>query len=282
MIILSIFFFTGSCNKPLSNKRYNLTSKEHENLTHFFKELLLEHGGAYTLFGDKPVTIEDIRDYNEEDFKKLNEYLKNHPEIPVLYVDRKIDETWKDWQRLASNFELTNYILAEINPIDFPEKTSLLVFINIKNTILILQKHYDDFKRVVGHDFNPVEVVFELKNGKQEFWDKVLYHYALCGILLGYGYENAWLFEWYMSRKNNPFLNNLQKNTTPSDNSDPRVKADCYLDKTPFRMPIFSCLDKKRSNKLIKKYSKTRKEIARYYKNHDFLEVTLNKLTSKD
>ena len=280
--ILSILFFTASCTKSHYIKSHNLTLKDCENLTSFFKELLFEHGGAYTLFGDKPITIEVRNDYDEEDFNKLNEYFQNHPEIPLIQVERNIDKTWKDWQRLANNFDLTNYILAEIKPDHYGEKESLLVFINIKRTALILQKYYDYFKRTVGYDFNPIDIIFELKNGNQTFWKTVFSHYALCGILLGYGSENAWLFEWYMKNKNNPFLTNIQKKAKPSDNTDPRVKADVYIYNVPFRMPVFSCLDKEKSNKFIKKYSKKRKEIVSYYKNKNFLEVTLKKLESKD
>ncbi len=81
-----------------------------------------------------------------------------------------------------------------------------------------------------------------------------------------------------MNNSNNLVINNLHKNSRPSDSSDPNIKSKFKVNKQAFRLPIFACFDDKQSSKLIQKYSENRKQIMNYYSNRDFLDVTLNQL----
>lgn len=278
MLLLSTFFY--SCNKQFQsentqNKLEQLSFEEKENLTTFFNEFLFNHAGAYTLFGNcKSVTIEPLLHYDFEDFRKIDEYIKNHPKLKVIKVERKLEETWKDWKKLSDKFEIKNYILTELK---FSEKESLLIFLNIKNTIKVLEQYYDDFKRVTKEDFNPIDVISRIKNKDDDFWKKIFKNHALVGILLGYGYDNASLFNLFMTN-DDLYLKNLHQNSKPSEDS--RKKSKYYINNIPFRLPIFVCLNKKQSDELIKKYSDERKKILKLYKNKDFLSVTIEKLTS--
>jgi hypothetical protein len=196
------------------------------------------------------MTVESFYDYSEEDFKKMNEYFRNHPEITVIQMERKIDETWKDWIRLSDKIKLTNYVLREIKLKHSSKKESLLVFINIKNTALTLEKYYNDFEKAVGYHFDPLKVVLELERGKQDFWEIIVCDKKLLGILLGYGYENACLCSWYSQDHNHPFLINLYEHSYPSENNEPRITSHFFIDHTPFRLPIFACLEPKAINLL--------------------------------
>lgn len=278
---LSIFFCGCDKKYPITeppSQFDGLSLNDKEKLTSFFNELLFVYGGAYTLFGsNKPITIEPLLYYDAKDFKKIGEYIKNHPDLDVINIDRRLEETWADWKKLSSRHETANYILTEIKLDNFSAKESLLVFINIKNTSKILKQYYDDFKKEVGKDFDPDDVINNInKNGV--FWKKIFKNHALAGILLGYGYDNAVLFNRFMTI-GDPYVKNLHKNSYPSEDS--REKAKYYINDIPFRLPIFVCLDEKQSKELIKKYSSERKKIIKTYKNKDFLIYTLEKLASK-
>lgn len=268
---LSISIFTG-CSSNNEHLQFQLSKKNRHNLTLFFEELLIEHGGIYTLYGHKPMTIESIYDYNEEDMKKIQGFLQNHPEIESAQVERYIDETWLDWKKISRNYEIRNYLLAEIHPSSYLEKESLLLFINLKETLLALQKYYNDFRVAYGKEFCPMKVILDLKQGKDEFWKAICDNQATMGILLGYGYNNSWLFKWKNGKKSSSDL------LINCYNSKKSKKSKYYLNKKIFNLPSFAWLDAEESKSLLEKYAKERKKITKIYKKRDFLDCTLEKL----
>jgi hypothetical protein len=251
-----INLFLSSCHRAL------IDPEKKAKITAFFEEFLLEHGGAYTLFGSKPVTVEDLVDCSEEALQKIQQYLNEHPEIETLLVDRKLEEGWEAWKKTPNTRIGKNYILTEMQ---FPD-CKLLVFINIKNTISVMNEHYTLFSEVLGNHFNPHEIVNELRIGKQDSWRKIFAHYNLTGILLGYGKENACRFK------------ETSKRSRVSENNDPRIQSEFYLKQRPFRLPIFVILDEDEGNSLIEKYKNERKAIKEKYEGRDFLSVTLSRL----
>lgn len=254
---IAINLFLSSCHHE------TIGPEKRAEITGFFEEFLLEHGGAYTLFGSKPVTIEDLVDCSEQALQNLQEYLNNHPEVETILVDRKLEEGWEAWKTIPNKHLAKNFILTEI---EFPD-CRMLLFINIKNTIAVMRENHILFSEVLGNHFNPETVVIELQNGIQDSWRQILANYKLTGILLGYGKENARRFK---ERK--------EGEVAPSENNDPRIKAECYLNGRPFRVPIFVILDEIESDAVVKKYKKEREEIKLKYQGRDFLDVTLSNL----
>lgn len=266
LCFLSIFVY--SCSRSSS-----LKEKERATLTKFFEELLLEHGGAYTLLGSKPATIEDFIDMSPANYDKLQEYLAAHPEIPRLEIERHLEEGWEVLkQKPISVFN--RFILTEVNCGSY----NLLVFLNTELTIRSMKEHYSEFKRVAGSDFDPIAEIENLRLGKHDLWRRVFNDFVCEGILLGYGIENARFFEKLYSERAN---GNLQEEYKPSENNDPRLKAECYLNNKPFRIPIFVMLDENESRVLVAKYKEEREQIKKRYLGKDFLDVTLSQLDQK-
>ena len=262
---LLIFFFLSSCNRDYKI----LNNESREKITGFFEELLLEHGGAFTLFGSKPVTEEVLLNDAQDQLKKMQEYLKNN-NIEYLLLDRKFEEGWEEWKKLKPVYQSKNFILTEIN---FKDYRSVALF-NVKTTISILEKYHNYFEEILGFSFNSKKIVYELREGKTEIWQKLLSNHKATGILYGYGLQNACLFDKYMHDE--PAF--LGKSKT-SENNDPRLKAECYLNNNPFRIPIFVILDVKESNYLINTYQNEREKIKKKYQNKNFLELVFSKLS---
>ena len=249
--------FSCSCS------RQSFSSDERDKVTGFFEKLILEHGGAYTLFGSKPITIESLIDISEENLQKIREWLLKHPEIETVgEVERKLEEGWDIWKK-RKQFSL-RFILREIDL----DGDQMLVFMNTQMTEKALLKDYETFRQIVGKDFDAKQEIAAFRSGLTPFWQKLLLDYKAKGILFGYGYRNASLF-----------LNECGKSGyRPSENNDPRLQAECVLNDKPFRIPIFVMFDKSESQKLIKQYKKEREEIKKVYEDRDFLTVTLNEL----
>lgn len=234
----------------------------------FFKELLLEHGGAYTLFGSKPITLEPLLDCSEGAYECLQEYLQKNPEVVSIPIERSLEEGWEAWNKQPLRLS-DNFILKEINLSD----NRMLVFFNVKSTISTLRRHYEVFKKILQSDFDPNEVVQKLYEDTPAIWKKLLLDHEAKGILFGYGIKNAHRFKKMMETT-------ISQNIKASENNDPRLKAECYLHGSPFRIPIFAMLDELESRKLVSNYKKERDKIVEAYSDKNFLEVTLKKLIS--
>jgi len=264
LCFLSIFAYNCSSISSLKDK-------ENQILTRFFEELLLEHGGAYTLLGSKPATIENLIDMSPENYEELQNYLANHPEIPIIEIERHLEEGWEIFKRKPIPFS-NRFILTEVNCGDY----NLLVFLNTELTASLMKQHYPEFKRIVEVDFDPITEIENLRMGKHELWRSVFNDFTCKGILLGYGLENGKLFERLHKDR---AQGNLKEEYLPSENNDPRIKAACYLNEVPFRLPIFVMFDKSESEELVRKYKEERERIKEFYSKKNFLDATLSILT---
>jgi hypothetical protein len=235
-----------------------------EKMQGFLEELLLEHGGAYTLFGSKAVTMENLLDYSPEDIVALREYFQQHPKVDYVLVDRQLEEGWEAWKNQAMPVS-KKYVLAEVI---FP-CSHMLVFVNIPNTIDVMNRHRGEFEEILGKGFEVQEIIEELQAGTYSKWVKLLSDPLTSGILLGYGTENARLFRDNL--RNGAVVTEIM----PSENNDPRLKAECTLNGRPFRLPIFGIYDQSASQRLLAQYKKERSTIQKYYSHKDFFDVTM-------
>ncbi|OGN64199.1 MAG: hypothetical protein A3E80_03930 [Chlamydiae bacterium RIFCSPHIGHO2_12_FULL_49_9] len=266
---LILFFFLSICSCSRSER---LTGTDREILTKFFEELLLEHGGAYTLLGSKPATVEDLIDMSPENQKKIRQYLASHPEIPAIEIDRHLEEGWEILQRKKVSIS-EKFVFTQVNYKNY----NLLVFLNVDLAISALMKHDSEIKRISDSDFDPIALIEDLRTGKHDVWRQIFDDFVCQGILLGYGLKNGILFQdLYKERVSG----SLKEEYLPSENNDPRLKAESDLNGVPFRIPIFVMFDKKESENLVANYKKERERIREFYSGKDFLDTTLSQLKS--
>jgi hypothetical protein len=242
-----------------------LSQQEYAALNSFFSAFLFKEGGAYTLFGEKPITFDVLIPSDHEEKCEGN------------------DQFWENgWKKIRGKMKTPLFILTE-RPSPFNELRAVFL-VNIAATAITLKKHYTEFREFVGFEFDPLLTVFEIENESSQFWSKVLSDTHLLGILLGYGDANAYLHQYWIKAQNKgaasekirDFLTVI-RDQAPTSNSGAKTKDDIL-----FHLPIFACHSRTESASLLKKYKKDRARIRHLYKGKDLVEVSLKRLTSKD
>lgn len=281
-IIVFSFLWTG-CNAPkeTSARSYELTLDERKFLKEFFCDLLFGYDGAYTLFGTKPVSLSLIQTpATDEEIAEWNAYYESLPEeekTQMMMRKKRYDfpANYHKWQEIKHRFPIRQYLFGTFL---LDDKTEIILFVNIEMTIRTLLEYYDDFRRVLGLDFDPLQVVFEVENSDSPFWKKVAIEgHSLLGILLGYGRDNAWFFEWNMKYEGEQNKIGNFFRTLPSKFDGDRYIR--YPDPQDFPLPIFKSFGLHPNTQLISQYRKEQKQIKKLYRGKDDVDVALDWLT---
>ena len=322
LIMLLILFTT--CSSPSQKPhQWNLTKEEHAWLEKFFRYFMLHETAIYTLAGSKPLTEmtllyegtlkEQLREEKREDhayfllnrgnerdmefYEKLSSLEK---EEKAYLIDEKdfihnIEELWDQWEKIQYRFPIQKRFLLvkKERPKEdwkelFPTCTAIydVFLVNVPKTALVIQENYELFRRAVGYDFDPLEIVFDLENKNSKFWDKITgkeawkYSY-LWGLLYGFGKENTFLHFW----KNRHIREPCEKEKLLSTNL--QTWSSCkdrpsFIDKNAFTISLFPIpLFKSFSpeDPIVAKYEMERKKIQHLYKGKDFVTFTLELLT---
>lgn len=274
-----LFFVLPSCNLSSHPESNSLSSEEHLALESLFSHLLLHEGGAYTLFGSKPISFEIFSEISTEEKQEFFT-LSSHP---VIKNELNFFENWNVWERLKNQYPMSRFLLFQRRPPSFSPAKSAVFLVNVTATACALQKHYQKFREVVGKEFDPLDVVFEIQNHDSSFWNTVLDREDLLGILLGYGEENAWLFVKIKAwEEKAPQENDLKARFLASLSLQSAGSNSLSSFDVSFPLPCFGCYASEESSNLIKKYENERIAIKKAYRGKDFVQVTLDKLTSKD
>ncbi len=243
----------------------------------FFSDLLFEEQGVFTLFEDKPMVMTLLYYYTKEEMQTFYDALPESVKKETQSAVYDYAENWDKWERTKELFPIEKYLFAKrcISP---DRKLFLGCFVNIAETALAIQENYEDFRRVVGTDFHPLQEVLNIGDESSVFWDKVLKNHALQGILLGFGKRNAYLFQW-MAEGNSEKEEQFIEQSLLYNISD---KNPFYGTATVenFAIPVFRHYASEENNKLLEKYKQQREKIRSIYKGRDCLEVTLHQLTS--
>ena len=116
-------------------------------------------------------------------------------------------------------------------------------------------------------------MVFEVEDSSSKFWNNVLKQHVLLGILLGFGKNNSWFFEWTQRQnKPNAFFQSLPIRISEEEN------AKNYGPQN-FSLPVFLCYGLYDNESLIEKYKKERKKIKNLYRGRDEVDIALEWLT---
>ncbi len=263
-IIICIFSLHSSlamaldkmANAPLSR----IPLEDRVRLESLFYKIFNEDHGAYALFGDKPVA--------------LSSYFKVTPweNIIELGILRANDETfnrkWKTWEKYRHLFKIKDFILIKEDSklIDINN----IIIINKENFIKAVNNNLSLFERILGHSFNPKEVLKNIESRKTTFVDSIENNQVLWGILLGYGKHNAILY----SRWKRPIRNksSLQYKSIGDYFYTPLIMNSVYFNGSP---------QHPESLELMEKYRKQRGDISSIYSQGNLLEISLSKLVSE-
>lgn len=291
----------------------------------FFRYFLLCESAIYTLAGSKPLTettlfYEDrpeelLREERRNDFvyfllnrsneKDMQFYEKLSPqekEEKAYLIDDKdfihnIEELWDKWEKIQHRFQIKKRFLLfkkeypkEYWQHLFPEYSAIhtIFFIDVVKTALVIQENYELFKRAVGFDFDPLEVVFEMEQDKSPFWDtihgKEAWNYSyLWGLLYGFGKENSFTHFWKSRNirsdkyceKGKILSPHIKK--WPSYKNRPSFSEKGAFSLSNFVIPAFNSFSE--NDPVVAKYEAEKEKIKELYKGKDFVIQTLELLT---
>lgn len=152
-----------------------ISQNEKEDLDAFFNQLI-SRGGAYTLFGNKPITTIWYSGYL--DWRDIeNTVVCTHG--------------WKTWVKHQQKFPSRTYSIKRIR---FSESDWQLFLINKTSTIKEIDKNILLFKRTLGSSLT-AEEIWKQMDASDDFFLSVTQRHDLLGILLGYGTENSCAFQ---------------------------------------------------------------------------------------
>ena len=268
LFISCISFVTLSSSKKLEEKKISnqLSMEEKKWMDAFFRGVMLQQQGIYTLFGSKPMTMVPL-ELQEKDSKAADKK-------QIVQENYHLVENWENWEKLESKFPLHRFALFKrADAID--PNLQFIYFADLTKVALVLQENYNVFRKETGLDFDALEESLTLEQGS-EFWDQVFDQPALLGLVLGYGMKNSFCFQWkYCSSENQEKISGaLQFNF-----SDKPQSGKATLEK--LTLPIFASFSDG-EDEVIQKYQKEREAIQAVYEGRDFLAVTLQKLTQAD
>jgi len=292
---LAVFLFLGSftllmmCTSPKKSVKpsatFSVNKEERGWLQEFFHDLLFESPGAYVLYGTKPMSLSCIKKaYTEEEQAQMKVmYDALSEQEKTKYIVREDDEydfyaNFHKWEQIKQRFSITQYLFGTFPARFNPDGSDLLFFVNIEMAIRTLLKYYEDFRRILGFDFDPLQVVFEIENRESKFWNRVIHDDVLLGILLGFGRDNAWFFKWRMELKEEPNKVGDFLKTLPVHSSN--THRVLYPNPEEFMLPIFMTYGLHPTDQqLIEQYKKEREQIKVLYKGRDEVDLALEWLT---
>lgn len=243
-------------------------------LTQFFKDLLLYEGGIYTLLGEKPITIVSLPHYTQEEIEAYHAKLSEDERKKLFSMKNySLPQTWDKWKKINDRYQMKRFLLNEFRS-ESNQKVSHLYFVNILQTANLIEDHYENFRKEVEFDFDPLEVVLQLKQETlSEFWLKISKNSYLSGLLLGYGKANAYAFhrKYSSSKISKEFFAKY-----PSTFSRKLPQGEITYSIDDFEIPMFVSFAF--PDEIVEKYQKKKKQIQELYKGKDFLDFTLQVL----
>lgn len=245
-----------------------LSNEEKIALEVFFRKILLEDSFAYVLFGSKPIATAM--------------FYQHIPEAEKDELNCAVKKGWTLWHKHKHRFILKNYILRSIGSEE--DKGIKIVLVNKKRLLEEVENNLPVFQQRLGKDFTPSKLLELFEYDPNPFKDVLQSQHLLIGIIYGFGKHNSSVFEkeWKKMKK----LQDLKKFSSQEELQKAMGKTEtfqrCFEGGSTFiKLPKFNYDHKhKETRSLMERYQNECLYIDRVYKNNDFLQITLEKLTS--
>lgn len=265
--------------------------KDRKHLDYFFKDLLIEDCGGYTLFGNKPMFMGG--------YTKPFCLLTWHRFLRSLFPPNlRVCRGWKTWKKYQHFFSDSAFLLvAEPNPLFLRwEKPTFREELNPVVSILLINKekfcetvtaYQKDFQTILEReDLSCNQLLLEAET--LPFLKTVLQcKEELFGILLGYGRENARLFQEREDGKEVAFFAFPWGEEVEYFFRHRLGDMWWWFGIYPKQLELFLGYptflvdpDSLETKRLKEEFLETRKRILTYYEGKDFLEATLSRLAS--
>jgi hypothetical protein len=278
--------FLSAVHASVREKMLSIPAEELEQLKALFNYLFLQHGFAYTLFGDKPMSYDIILCESEGLFQASK-------------------HQFSLWKKFADLFPSKNYFFLFCGSDQERNNKFEITLINKKAFNEVFENNRKKFIEVFGKNIT-AEKLLNLMIEKKSPWNTPMKDRDdLMGMLFGYGKVNAELYYRReelekiqgVYKKNIKSLQMVMKNikTAPSSeyasveeelhDIEERLSV-CHRDNAQLKvmaLPRFAADHAHPETVvLINKYKKQRMNIIRQYSHRCVLEATLEKLCSDD
>ncbi len=239
-----------------------LSPQEKKDLAFFIDTALVFDHYSYTLVGYKPMSLSVVV---VEDTEDLQEWVREAFKRPRYQTLRRGYLVLEKYQSLFPRKKLlVNYSFCGKG-----RKEVVLVCSNA--CMATIKDNLEDFREILGRQCVTEEVFWILTHPKHDDFYRMIDRTRLFGILLGYGKNNASLFEQYRGGISRSILG-------PQRSCQDSLQSfnDEWFWPTVTRLPDFACDPATEETKELKKhYENARKTIRWTYFFRNNLEVTL-------
>jgi hypothetical protein len=300
LIGCSLLFFPRWVRQEqnLRQKLQTIPFEERCYLEVFFRTLISEEGGCYVLFGDKPAAM---MVYEDRKTLQLSASLRGS-----LTSFSKEKLGFKAWQKYQHLFPFESYVI--VNTRAFNTATSEAVFLIHKERLLMaLSQNFTEFEKEFPEFKTPKCLLNAMIEDSSVLHQVCFEHVLLLGIILGFGKDNAMLFERERELENFLFPQQFfvprryietpltllvpQSGFTTLEAELEAIKAkgdgvinpdDESVINWTLHYPLGFLVDTTKTDlrKLRAKCKQQRIKATRAYDKGDFLETTLRELTS--
>jgi hypothetical protein len=266
-VIFFIFISYSLQGTNVSTILQEIPDKDRQEICSLFSFLVKEDHFAYTLFGDKAVSISGH--FTLTPWENTLERIQS---------DAIFWKKWQTWEKYKNLFTFKNYLVLNENHPSKNLQVSHIIIINKKAFLKTVYQHLPLFESILGHKIVPEQLLSNIESGKASFRNSISNNEMLWGILLGYGKHNAILY----NRRERDYFNNAVLSSPALEYSTIKLKGCGDYGYYPFLIGsvyFVGDLDHAETVALRQKYRKLRGEISAIYAKGDFLEITLSKLT---
>ena len=283
------FFYLLICAYPIESKSVlselsdTLTCEEQSDLKLLFHELFAENELGYTLFGDKPMSF-CFPSTSVVSFSTTDRVFKIYKRgtLPIF-------NALSAWDTVKQLTNCGNYIFSAQEKNGFPESIFL---INKARFLCVLNENIDVLKNAYGCKATAESFLSDLINKKIEL-EELLQQHLLLGILLGYGRQNAKLFQrredllagkkqipFSISQKSSKRFDSIEMELESLD----RILLPIYTKNTQLLLvkPVNFVADQltPETHLLVSHYELLHKELTALFLSKDWFPLILEKLGS--
>lgn len=185
LIQISIFSL-HAFEKEFSHPEFeSFSHKDTDELRKLFRFLFAENAFGYTLLGDKPMSFCFLPT------GQPHISTRDHIFKICLRGDRSFVPGVLAWNKLQIGNHFGNYLLVFFKEKNLP---TFAIIINKRSFYRAVNENIEDFKEIYGLDVTAEKILQRVFKAEWLFGELFSQHYLL-GILLGYGKQNAALFQ---------------------------------------------------------------------------------------
>ncbi len=240
-----------------------LNSKEKEDFSYFINQAIFFDHFSYTLVGCKPMSMSAVIVEDTEDLCPNFRETFKRPNI------QRLRRGFLVWEKYQSLFPRQTYVLVDYPFFGSGRREILLIYPQLCKSVI--QENVSDFHEILGKSYTIEDLFWILTHPEHVDFYKMIDRTRLFGILLGFGRNNAYLYEYCQAGDSRSILKN------------PQSEQDClqmFSNEWPIPgvhlLPGFACDPTSDETKKLQKHYKNARKIVRWtYFLRNKLEVTL-------